>query len=178
LYVAKSLGLADTRCRARGCNEAENQTHLFRCRNIQEGFWKPLNKAMDDLGFTQVENNETYWIGCQRTGGLDEAVSREEFDMIAMAWRSLYAETVRARMDDATLNFKQAIWIWARLVLSRVKAYGAKWYKWYVAKDSGSRANRRSSQKSIANTLIEFGPHGDYYISSKLRKLFQETRDA
>jgi hypothetical protein len=25
---------------------------------------------MDDLGFTQVENNETYWIGCQRTGGL------------------------------------------------------------------------------------------------------------
>ena len=52
-----------------------------------------MNKAMDDLGFTQVENNETYWIGCQRTGGLDEAVSREEFDMIAMAWRSLYAET-------------------------------------------------------------------------------------
>ena len=48
---------------------------------------------MDDLGFTQVENNETYWIGCQRTGGLDEAVSREEFDMIAtMAWKSLYAE--------------------------------------------------------------------------------------
>ena len=27
-------------------------------------------------------------------------------------------------------------------------------------------------------TLIEFGPQGDYYISSKLRKLFQETRDA
>ena len=54
-----------------------------RCRKIQEGFWEPVNKAMDDLGFTHVENNETYWIGCQRTGGLDEAVSREEFDMIA-----------------------------------------------------------------------------------------------
>ena len=27
-------------------------------------------------------------------------------------------------------------------------------------------------------TLIEFGPQGDYYISSKLRKLFRETRDA
>ena len=24
--------------------------------------------------------------------------------MIAMAWRSLYAETVKARMDDKTLN--------------------------------------------------------------------------
>ena len=49
--------------------------------------------------------------------------------MIAMAWRSLYAETVRARMDDVALNLKQAVWIRARLTLSRVKAYGAKWYK-------------------------------------------------
>jgi hypothetical protein len=70
LYVAKSLGLADTRCRAHGCNDTENQTHLFRCRKIQTGFWEPVNKATQDLGFQGVENNETNWIGCQRTGGL------------------------------------------------------------------------------------------------------------
>ena len=46
--------------------------------------------------------------------------------MIAMAWRSLYAETVRARMENETLNLTQAVWTWARLTLSRVKAYGAK----------------------------------------------------
>ena len=132
LYVAKSLGLADQRCRAHGCGDTENQTHLFRCGKIQAGFWEPVNKAMKDLGFQGAENNETYWIGCQRTGGLDEAVTREEYDMIAMAWRNLYAETVKARMDDKTLNLKRAIWTWARLALSRVKAYGNKWYKWYV----------------------------------------------
>ena len=44
-----------------------------------------MNKAMADLGFRGVENNETYWIGCQRTGGLAEAVSREEYYLIAMA---------------------------------------------------------------------------------------------
>ena len=44
--------------------------------------------------------------------------------MIAMAWRSLYAETVKARMDDKTLNMKRAVWTWGRLTLSRVKAYG------------------------------------------------------
>ena len=48
---------------------------------------------------------------------MDEAVTREEFDMIAMAWRSLYAETVKARMDDKTLNMKRAIWTWARLAM-------------------------------------------------------------
>ena len=68
---------------------------------------------------------------------LDEAVTREEYDMIAMACGGIctcttYAETVKARMDDNTLNLKRAIWTWARLVLSRVKAYGNKWYKWYV----------------------------------------------
>jgi hypothetical protein len=75
LYVAKSLGLADTRCRAHGCNEPENQTHHFRCRKIQTGFWEPVNKAMRDLGFQVVKSNEPHWIGCQRTGGLEEAVS-------------------------------------------------------------------------------------------------------
>ena len=28
LYVAKSLGLADARCKAHGCNDTEDQTHL------------------------------------------------------------------------------------------------------------------------------------------------------
>ena len=64
--------------------------------------------------------------------GLADTRCREEYDMIAMAWRSLYAETVKARMDDKTLNMKRAVWTWARLTLSRVKAYGNKWYKWYV----------------------------------------------
>ena len=55
--------------------------------------------------------------------------------MIAMAWRSLYAETVKARMDDKTLNMTRAIWtygLWARLTLSSLsrvmKAYGNKWH--------------------------------------------------
>ena len=59
-------------------------------KDIQTGFWEPVNKAMHDLGFKDAENNETYWIGCQRTGGLDEAVFSEEYDMVAMAWRSIY----------------------------------------------------------------------------------------
>ena len=49
---------------------------------VQTGFWEPVNKAMQDLGFQGAENNETYWIGCQRTGGQDEAVTREEYNLI------------------------------------------------------------------------------------------------
>ena len=102
--------------------------------------------------------------------------------MIAMAWRSLYAETVKARMDDKTLNMKRAIWTWARLTLSRVKAYGNQWYKWYVKQRLWQQKKTKTIPeqyyRKYSYTLIEFGPQGDYYISSKLRKLFTDTRDA
>ena len=55
---------------------------------------------------------------------------------------------------------------------------GRNGYKWYV----GQRLWQQSKSKVIPEehrkyTLIEFGPQGDYYISSKLRteKLFRET---
>ena len=99
--------------------------------------------------------------------------------MIAMAWRSLYAETVKARMDDKTLNLKRAIWTWARLALSRVKAYGNKWYKWYVKQRLWQQKKTKTIPEQYRKyTLIEFGPQGDYYISSKFRKLFTDARDA
>ena len=52
-------------------------------------------------------------------------------------------------------------------------------YKWYV----GQRFWQQKKTKLIPEQhrkyiLIEFGPQGDYYISSKLRKLSKETRDA
>ena len=74
-------------------------------------------------------------------------------------------------MDDVALNLKQAVWIRARLTLSRVKAYGAKWYKWYVGQRSSLATEQIKCyipEKYRKYTLIEFGPQGDYYISSKL----------
>ena len=78
-------------------------------------------------------------------------------------------------MDDKTLNLKRAIWTWARLALSRVEAYGNKWYKWYVKQ----RLWQQKKTKIIAEQyrkyiLIEFGPQGDYYMSKLRRLLFTE----
>ena len=51
--------------------------------------------------------------------------------VIFLAWRCLYTETVKAQIDDRRLRPKQ---IYARLVvmiISRLKAEGQKWYRWY-----------------------------------------------
>ena len=76
-----------------------------------------------------------------------------------MAWRSIYAETVKARMDDKTLNLTRAMWTWARLALSRVKAYGNKWYKWYVKQRLWQQKKTKLIPEQYRKyTLIEFGP--------------------
>ena len=82
-------------------------------------------------------------------------------------------------MDDKTINMKRAIWKRARLALSRVKAYGKKWYKWYVKQRLWQQKKTKIIPEQYRKyILIKFGPQGDYYISSKLRRLFTESRDA
>ena len=66
--------------------------------------------------------------------------------------------------NDHTLN-KNALngKKWKSIILQRAsKAYGAKWYKWYV----GQRLWQQSKSKVIPEeyrkyTLIEFGSQGD-----------------
>ena len=73
----------------------------------------------------------------------------------------------------------RAIWTWARLTLSRVKAYGDNWHKWYVKQILWQQKKTKTTPEQYRKyILIEFGPQGDYYISSKLRRIFTETRDA
>ena len=94
----------------------------------------------------------------------------------------VYAEAVRARMDDVALNLKQAVWIWARLTLSRVKAYGAKWYKMVRRPTSLATEQVKGYPGGIYRkyTLIEFEDHKGtiVHLVETIRKLFQETRDA
>ena len=55
-------------------------------------------------------------------------------------------------MDDVAINLKQAVWIWARLTISRVKVYGAKWHKWYV----GQRLWQQSKSKIITEEYRKY----------------------
>ena len=71
----------------------------------------------------------TFWIFGKKDG--DRYADTEAAGVLFLAWRCLYAETVHARKEDKELNFKHA---YARLILmiiSRLKAQGQKWYRWY-----------------------------------------------
>ena len=87
----------------------------------------------------------------------------EEYDMIAMTWRSL-----KARMDDKTLNMKRAVWTWARLTLSRFKAYGSKRYKWYVGQRLWHNRKRQSLYRN--NTECTYSSSLDHMGTTTSRR--------
>ena len=129
LYVAKHGGWTTNTCKARGCQHVENQEHLVSCHIINKQFWCVVMKYMQDLDM-QPDNTPEYWILGLKEG---KTIIRDEADIIAWAWRALYAETIRAHIDNKEVNFKRALCRMSQFALSRAKAYGRKWRRWWIS---------------------------------------------
>ena len=87
--------------------------------------------------------SKTWLLGIKADGS---QVSREEAAIIFWAWRCLYAEVVGARRENRCMNPSKAYAKLVRMAYTRVKAYGAKWYRWY------SRQHRKIDAKVVAST--------------------------
>jgi len=53
-----------------------------------------------------------------------------EVGILTLAWRCLYAETVGSHVDKRTLRLGRALKRFAKLLRSRLWAYGEKWERW------------------------------------------------
>jgi hypothetical protein len=186
LRVAKHGGYDSDKCLARGCGEVENQIHLVTCRHIKNEFWKPIRDIMVRLGLAMEDfpNNLTQeehtrlWIAEQwwdEEKGEAIAIGRETAALIHLAWRCLYAETVGARLDERELRLDFAVWKTVRLLLSRVKAYGAKWRKWFM-RQRGWRPGKVKMipEKHREYALIKSDECGSYVINTELQSLLTE----
>ena len=114
-----------------------------------------------------LPDHPTTWI--MGTKGPNKIVNREEADLVALAWRALYAEIIRARLDNEPLNFDRAIAQFITRTLNRVKAYGARWYTWY----SRQRFHKNAKiipPKHWKKKLITSAADGSYTINPTLRK--------
>ena len=112
--------------------------HLAKCSHIKINYW---DKVGDLMGRLKIKHGTTVrgWI----TGEKDEGgtLDEEGGGILFLAWRCLYAETVHARSSGTHLRLDHT---YARLVLmmiSRLKAQGVKWYRWY------SRTRGQSPEK-------------------------------
>ena len=171
LRVAASGGFQDTKCRVRGCRAEENQEHLVSCPGIQRDFWVSVAILMNHLGMSVTNNDKTWLLGIKADGS---QVSREEAAIIFWAWRCLYAEVVRARVGNQQMNPSKAYANLTRMAYTRVKAYGAKWYRWY------SRQHRKKDAKVVPRKhrdkkLIKTEASAEYRINPVLHYEFKRV---
>ena len=86
-----------------------------------------------------VVNSPAFWV----TGQLDYETrsdgsikgtftEREGADILAWTWRALFAEMIASRLEKRHLRLEWAYLAVTRYAVSRAKAYGSKWRKWYV----------------------------------------------
>ena len=118
-----------------------------------------------------TNNSKTWLLGIKADGS---QVSREEAAIIFWAWRCLYAEVVSARVGNRQMNPSKAYANLARMAYTRVKAYGAKWYRWY------SRQHRRKDAKVVPRKhrdkkLIKTAASAEYRINPVLHHEFKRV---
>ena len=66
------------------------------------------------------------------TGALsqDKVIDRDRAGMWFLAWRCLYAEIVRSRVEALALDLDKALKRYVAMIIGRLRAYGAKWRRW------------------------------------------------
>ena len=128
LYVNQRDPDTDGKCNAHGCNQEESMSHLATCQHIRRGFWQKLESLMQRLGM-KGGTRPRFWIFGERDDGT--YADNEEMGIVFLAWRCLYAETVHARKETTKLRFDATYARTVLMIISRLKAQGQKWYRWY-----------------------------------------------
>ena len=116
-----------------------------------------------------------FWLtGVTNTGKLAD---NETAGIIFLAWRCLYAAVTKARVNDKPLNMEAAYARLILLIISRLKAQGQKWYRWY------SRTRGISSKKVKAfpkryrkRKLIQTTADASYTINAALFKEYENVK--
>jgi hypothetical protein len=166
LWVAASGGMhGSTKCSAAGCNEEEKQELWLGARPYEGSSGIKVATLMGKLKMNAGSSDLKWLLGIKEDG---TKVDKEEAAMIFWAWRNLYAEVTRARVEGKQLNLKTAYANFVRMAFTRVVAYGAKWYRWY------SRQHYKTKAKSIPirfreRKLIDSEATAEYSLAAPLQ---------
>jgi len=171
LTVAKHGPWQGPNCAARGCREGENQEHLFRCTLIQRSYWHHIYEFMEEL-LIEHTRTATFWIVGIHKG---KPIDREAADIVAWAWRALYAAVVKAHMDDKPLDFNRAKLQFHQYTYSRTVAYCVKWQRWYRGQAMWMKPKiiPRVHQEKYMTTMDD---EGNWAISSEVRNFYASAR--
>ena len=171
LTVAKHGPWHSTACAARGCREDENQEHLFTCARIQRHYWKHIYQFTEDLLIDHTPT-ATFWIVGLYNG---KPLDKEAADIVAWAWRALYAAVVKAHSDETLMDFTKARLQFHQYTFSRAMAYCVKWQRWYRGQAMWMKP-KIIPRKHQAKYMTTMDDEGNWAISSEVRNCYAAAR--
>ena len=127
----------------------------------------PLLKIMELLGMRTKRNpNGSAKLTYTILGQIEftKHVDKEEAGILFLAWRCLYAEIVRARIESTTLNLHKALARTLQLTISRLKANGTYWQKWYN-KTKGTTHPKKFPKKYQNRKLLKTNDIAQFKIN-------------
>ena len=119
LYVAnRDPSIQNKQCKAINCPHDESMMHLAQCTEIRRYFWDRIIDLMKRLNVRCVNSLTFLILGCISN---NKVVCKVGAGILQLAWRCLYAEVVRARIDDKNLNFRKTYKRTIIILINRVK---------------------------------------------------------
>jgi hypothetical protein len=164
LWVAKHGGWPTITCACQGCQAVENQEHLLCCPIIERDFWSKIHEFITDIGMAPGTGPK-YWLTGQKPDGT--TAGREETSIISWAWRTLYAAIIGARSEGKNADLKHAFYRVTLFTISRVKAYGAKWRRWFIAQKNRDKP-QEIAEAHKEKKLITTEDDGKYEINKTI----------
>jgi hypothetical protein len=106
----------------------------------------------------------------------EKAAGQDQAGMLMIAWRCLYAEVVKARLEGGNQNFDNAYRRVIEMTISRLQAHGTKWRRWYMSIRKTSKA-QPFPKKHRTRILMKFEADATYEVSSKLLDIRKKARE-
>ena len=150
------------------CRVHQNQLHLCTCPEISRLYWDPIIKLMSRMGCPRFTHKSAFLAVGRLTD--TKVVGKNQAGILFIAWRCLYAELVRGRVENVTPNLSAAYTRTIEMNISRLKAYGEKWITW-VQKNKSTGNKSYIPQRHQQKIVLTQDGAGNYVIN---RILFDE----
>ena len=175
LWVGKHGGTSDDTCNAHGCNTVENQIHLVECRTIRQRFWDKVRAFLRKVGLPEEDTPQFLGLGVYQR---HKVVEKEGASVLFIAWRCLYAEVVRARLEQKTLRLEYAYARTIGMVRNRTLAYGYKWRRWVIRNTHKQETVKKViPRRHQRGALIKMDKFGQYTLTKPLVDEFEKVKE-
>ena len=158
--VGKDTTAESNTCMA--CQDTENILHLAECPVIKQEFWEVIIETLRKMGMKEPQHTSAF-ITLGRIDK-DTVIDKYMAGVMFLAWRCLYAELTRARIDKGSPDLQAALRRTGNMTITRLTAYGAYWKRWskqrtWTSKGSITALSLRDQKIFKMNNIGEYEIH-------------------